>query len=612
MKRTTLGGILLLVSISLLSVFAFVNPEAGRRERTGPFPSLTTPVNISNSASDSDFPLVGVDGGGAAYAVWIEHQSRRNFNFSTNKSGSWLSPQYAGQIFSDAEMTGYPAFAVSSAGICHLTFQDVRVSSYDVFHLLYDSSWGPAANLSNNSGGSGMSSCAVNPADSTLYVPWTDGTVSEWEIYLRFRTAAGVWSDAQTLQIGPGYMPSIALDASGRACLAWTIRGGGTSSVWFSRNDTPQNPGTWSSPVLIKGDTGENFCNPRIDCDNAGNAYILWLDNTLGNDEIFLRKIARDGVLDAEVNVSRTPGASQDGALAVNRLNGRVYVSWSEGGDIYLDTFGDSWSGSMNLTNDAAVSGTPSLALDSSGNLHLVYAEVVAGGNRDIFYMTGRVTTTTSTTTTTSIPPRLSPPLDLALETLPSDDQAAKLNALTWHRNPENRTFVLREYRIFRKRAGYPDGDYIFLGAVSLNTYRYEDAGLPLTQRFTYRMTTAAQNGDESDPSAPADEDGLAPPLNATCRTIMNNSLFRHEKINIIAWQGNVLNADVTVDQYHVFRKRSDQQDAQYDLIGSVAGGLFEYQDRKVPLGGKYYYVITAVDAAGNESRRSSAAREGS
>jgi fibronectin type 3 domain-containing protein len=91
-----------------------------------------------------------------------------------------------------------------------------------------------------------------------------------------------------------------------------------------------------------------------------------------------------------------------------------------------------------------------------------------------------------------------------------------------------------------------------------------------------------------------------------------NNSLFRHEKINIIDWQRNILNEDVPVVQYNVYRRRSDQEDTQYDLIGSVAGGLFEYQDRKVPLGGKYYYVITAVDAAGDESRRSNTAREGS
>jgi hypothetical protein len=612
MKRTTLGGVIFLVLISLLSVFAFVNPEAGRRERAAPSMTWTAPVNISNSSSDSDFPLVGVDSNGSAYAVWIDHQSRRNFNFSTNKSGSWPSPQYAGQIFSDAEVTGYPAFAVSSAGTCHLTFQDVRVASYDVFHLFYDNSWGPATNLSDNSGGSGYSSCAVNPVDNSLYVVWTDGTVSEWEIYLRFRSAAGVWSDTQTLQVGPGYMPSIALDASGRACLAWIIRGGGTSAVWFSRNDTPQNPGTWSTPVLIKGDTGENFCNPRIDCDNAGNAYIIWLDNTLGNDEIFLRKIDYSGALGDEVNVSQTSGSSQEGALAVDRRNGHIYVSWAEGGDIYLNTFANSWSGGVNLTNDAAASGMPSLAVDASGNIHVVYAEEMAGGNRDIFYLTAQVLTTTSTTTTTSVPARLSAPLDLALETRPSDDQTAKINVLTWHRNPENRSFVLKEYRIFRKRAGYPDNDFIFLGVVSPDTYRYEDAGLSLTQRYTYRMTTAAQNGDESDPSASADEDGVSPPLNATCRTMTNNSLFRHEKINIIDWQRNILNEDVPVVQYNVYRRRSDQEDTQYDLIGSVAGGLFEYQDRKVPLGGKYYYVITAVDAAGDESRRSNTAREGS
>lgn len=609
MKRTTLAVFLLSFFPLFISVSALVKTGSGIR---GPaFLKTAAPANISNSSTDSWSPLVGVDGSGAAYSAWIESPGKRVFYFSTNKGGSWSGPESVVQINNDTDSAGFPTFAVSSTGACHLIYQDGPDTSYDVLHLAYDKAWGALTNVSHNSGRSGDTSCAIHPVDKGLYAVWVDDTVRAGDLYLAYRNASGTWSQRQILPVGRGFTPSLSIDATGRAHLAWSTREGGLSTVWYSSNSTPQNSATWSPPVSVKNDTWEDFCYPKIDCDNQGNAYILWLDRTQGNKDVFLRKVAADGTPGEESNASQTPGASQEGVVAVNRRTGDVFVAWTENEDIYLNLYSGRWSGAGNLTNGVAPSNKPSIAVDSSGLLHVVYAQV-SGGNWEIMYLATRTPTTSTSTTTTSIPAKIWPPLDLALETQLQNDQAAKSNTLTWHRNPGNRLFTVDGYRIYRKPAGTPDGEFTFIASVSTETSRYADGGLPLSPKFAYRMTTFIQNGEESEPSETVTEANLFPPLNAACRNIMNNSLFRREKINIISWQDNPLNDAGRVAQLNIYRKRSDQEDSAYQQIGVIAGDVHEFQDRKVPFGEKYVYVITTVDPAGNESGRSNPAKEGS
>jgi len=619
MRRTTISVIFLLSSLVLISLFALVKQEAGSLARAAASIEAGIPVNISNSTTESYSPLIGLDSNGAAYAIWIERATSRNFTFATNQSGSWSIPGNVDRIYSSVEDAGFPAFAVSPSGACHLVFHDMRGTSWDIFHLGYSGVWSTAFNVSSNAGLSGYASCAVNPIDGGLFAVWEDGTIRQWEIYLRQRSAQEIWADTQI--VGRGYTPRIALDSLGRAHLAWIARGDGNSSIWYSKNATPQVSTTWTEPVLVKGNTGEDFCWPKIDCDNQGNAYIIWLDRTSGNDEIFFRKVNANGTLGEEVNVSQTPGASQEGVIAVNPQNGHAYVGWAETGEIYVNALKeDGWTGRTNLSNSTASSKSPSFAVDSYDVLHLVYAEV-SGGNWEIMYLktsvppttsTTTIVTTSTTSTTSTVFPRPYPPLDLIVDTWLASAQTTKINTLAWHRNPANGTIEIDSYNIYRKPAGMPDSDFTFISSVLKDTFSYDDAGLPLSQKYAYRMTTMPLYGEESEASESVAEPKLFPPLNVGCQTAINNSLFRREKINIISWQENPLNEDTAVAQYRIYRKMSGEEDSEFEMIGSVGGRVFEYQDRKIPFNERYYYIVMSVDADGNESRKSNTAKEGS
>jgi len=202
------------------------------------------------------------------------------------------------------------------------------------------------------------------------------------------------------------------------------------------------------------------------------------------------------------------------------------------------------------------------------------------------------------------------PPLNSTVATELDVSQTTKTNTLAWAANPENAGMALKEHWVYRKRAGEPDSEFLKVGAVAAAAFQYADRGLPCDRKFAYRVTALPDDpyGKESAGSSVAAEVSVFPPLALTCKTVSNSSLFRTETINAISWRANPLNEPITVSQYNLFRKKSGQPDAEYKLIASVAGVIVEYQDRKLPAGEKYTYVIRTIDSGGLESANSNPA----
>jgi uncharacterized repeat protein (TIGR02543 family) len=204
------------------------------------------------------------------------------------------------------------------------------------------------------------------------------------------------------------------------------------------------------------------------------------------------------------------------------------------------------------------------------------------------------------------------PPLDPALTTGLDASQTGKINTLAWSSNPENAGLELKEHWIYRKRANLPDSDFVKIGAAASGTLQYTDSGLPLNRKFAYVVTTIPKDpyGKESGCSEAVIEINAFSPLAAACKTVANSSLFRTEKINVISWRSNPLNEPVTVAQYNIYRKKSGQSDSDFKLIGTVAGGVVEYQDRRLSFSESYVYVIRTIDSGGFESGNSNPAGE--
>ena len=119
---------------------------------------------------------------------------------------------------------------------------------------------------------------------------------------------------------------------------------------------------------------------------NASNAYVVWEDETLGNDEIFFR--ASQGL--GTINVSNNTGSSENPQIATSGNN--VYVTWEDttpAGN--LDIFfaasnnnGTSFGTPINLSNNTGNSEDPQIA--ASGNNVYVTWQDNTPGNIDIFF----------------------------------------------------------------------------------------------------------------------------------------------------------------------------------------------------------------------------------
>jgi hypothetical protein len=137
--------------------------------------------------------------------------------------------------------------------------------------------------------------------------------------------------------------------------------------------------------------------------DSNGNVHIGWLDERDGNQEIYYKKLSNEGdFLTGDRRVTDDPAMSHPPenlrGLVIDSL-GNVHIVWYDHRDypwypfrdrneIYyekLDNNGNSLTGNVRVTYDSANSIMPSLAVDASDNVHIVWSDRRAG-RYEIYY----------------------------------------------------------------------------------------------------------------------------------------------------------------------------------------------------------------------------------
>jgi len=96
------------------------------------------------------------------------------------------------------------------------------------------------------------------------------------------------------------------------------------------------------------------------------------------------------------------------------------------------------------------------------------------------------------------------------------------------------------------------------------------------------------------------------PPLDIRAEGGINRGVFGKEAYVSISWSPNPANAKFQISEYRVYRLDPESEEQEkYQLAGSAPGHAQSFVDRFPDLDKKYYYVVTSVDASGNESPRS-------
>lgn len=88
-------------------------------------------------------------------------------------------------------------------------------------------------------------------------------------------------------------------------------------------------------------------------------------------------------------------------------------------------------------------------------------------------------------------------------------------------------------------------------------------------------------------------------PIGVSGERVLNRSLSQAEYINILNWQANPKNFEITIDKYKIFQVHSGER----NLVAELDSNIVEYRHRNVQENTAYTYEIVAINSDGREGR---------
>ncbi|KKN23103.1 hypothetical protein LCGC14_0908350, partial [marine sediment metagenome] len=338
--------------------------------------------------------------------------------------------------------SNWPAIALDGAGNIHVVWDDYTNyggsgTDKDIFYKLKNATtgtWTTTEVISTEStGGSWYPKIAVDGARN-IHVVWVDftnygGSGTDLDIFYKFKNATtGIWTTTEvvsTESMSESNWPTIALGGAGNIHVAWmddtNYDGSGTDRDIFYkfRNATTE---VWTATEVVSTESTGNSWFPTIDMDGAGNIHVTWSDYTdysgSGTDlDIFYKfKNATTGIwTTTEVVSTESTGESNVPTFALDGA-GNIHIAWHDltvyGGsgtdmDIfykYKNATTGVWTATEVIsTESTGDSNWPTIAADGTGNINMAWLDLtVYGGSgidRDIFYKFKNANTGTWKTT---------------------------------------------------------------------------------------------------------------------------------------------------------------------------------------------------------------------
>jgi len=277
--------------------------------------------------------------------------------------------------------------------------------------------------------------------NGTIHVVWHDDADGPWkddpdydeEIFYRSYKEGIGWSSASVVSDNGAFLntnlsrgPDIAIDNNGKIHVVWYDLTHGSWSNGYHETEIMYSSSTdgilWSNTVVISDNTSVwndgDSSRPVIDIDPTGRIHVIWYDLTdgpWGTDTEIMHTSSIDGIIWTNIkilsddNTNWNKGASVRPDIVIDS-SGRFHVVWQDetngtwGNDteiMYISSSdGIIWSnasvisdGSDNYYWNDGLSQKPKIAVDNSGNIHVVWDDDSNGFWKDttfeneIFYV---------------------------------------------------------------------------------------------------------------------------------------------------------------------------------------------------------------------------------
>jgi hypothetical protein len=342
-------------------------------------------INLSTNPGHSYNPQIAVSGSNV-YIIWTQYSSDGSladvfFRGSTNNGGVWgpkVKISSSGTNFSFFT----PRIAASGSNV-YITWQDD--GAVDVFSRRSTdggASWKSIQNLSNNADDSFDPQVATS--GSNVYVVWYDKTAGNYEILLKRSTDSGAtWKAVKNLSnnAGSSFSPQVAVSGS-NVYLVWVDQTPGNSDVFFRRS--ADNGATWQPAVNLSSNP-KSSTGPQIAI-SGSSVYVVWTQR-ISADEFavfFRRSTDNGGIWGPKIEISSS-GMNVGFPPRVAASGSNVYISWGDDGaaDVLFRRSTDSgatWKPIINISNNAGNSRDPQVAASGS-NVYLVWVDRTPGNN---------------------------------------------------------------------------------------------------------------------------------------------------------------------------------------------------------------------------------------
>jgi len=373
-------------------------------------------VYVSGHVSFAGNPLPGVAvsfsgaGGGTCYTNSSGYYS---MSLPSNYSGT-ATPSLTGYLFTPdhqdyssltahatTDYTASPAPSITVTAPNGGEFWAVG-SSRNITWTLTGASANVKIEYSSNSGSSYSLITASTPNDGTY--AWTvPNTVSATCLVKVCDAAAPSFFDVSDAPFAIVSIPEkrlswtsghsgdadIAVEASGKVHVVWQDNTPGNFEIYYKKS--PDGGATWAGAKKLTFTAGSSRA-PAIAVDPSLNLHVVWADDTPGNFEVYYKKSTDGGATwTANKRLSMTADSSDHPFIAVDSA-GDLHVVWQDNTPGNEEVFyakstdkGAAWSAARRLTWTPDESEDPAIGVESSGFLHLVWGDETPG-NSEIYH----------------------------------------------------------------------------------------------------------------------------------------------------------------------------------------------------------------------------------
>ncbi len=379
---------------------------------------MSTEGNEIASTENGGFDTLSVDGD-RIHAVWTS---------GTPKKGSGVYHSYSddvGQSWSDpVEISGagkgvYKPVIDSEECKVYVAWRDLRDG--DAGELYFNSStdggqsWQSEQRLTNNSDTTALS--YLRAEGQAVFIAWEEYTPKCSIKFLRSPDGGKSWDGLVDVTDGKEVgSPSFVMTSDKTLHMTYGSTKGSEQTKGYNweayyRRSTDLGK-TWGAEVRLTDDEIGDTRFPLLEADGDQLFHMLWWDDRddtsiehIGyppkqpesdhNYEVYYKR-SQDGgdSWEADRRLTKDDAISEGPSAAVK--GGKVYVVWADERDGNFEIYvkystdaGDSWSEDIRMTNSVHASREPSITIDASGNVYVIWTEQHETKTSEVFLLKG-------------------------------------------------------------------------------------------------------------------------------------------------------------------------------------------------------------------------------